>query len=82
MQTEQSMIRNVLGRAREWRGRKERRAIAAMPTLEQIEIDHIERVLGETDGNITHTAELLGIDRRTLYRKIEKYAQQQQASAK
>lgn len=73
------MIKNVLGRVLERRGRKPRREIAEMPTLEQVEIGHIERVLGETDGNITHAAELLGLDRRTLYRKLEKYAQQQAA---
>ena len=34
---------------------------------------HIERVLRETDGNITKAAASLGIDRRTLQRKLRGY---------
>ncbi|GAB4342536.1 MAG: sigma-54 dependent transcriptional regulator [Calditrichia bacterium] len=42
-------------------------------TLADIEKDHIERVLAETEGNITRAASLLGIDRVTLYNKLKKY---------
>lgn len=42
-------------------------------TLADIEKQHIERVLKETNGNITRTAGLLGIDRVTLYNKLKKY---------
>jgi DNA-binding NtrC family response regulator len=41
--------------------------------LEDIEKSHIEKVLRESDGNITRTAKLLGIDRVTLYNKLKKY---------
>ena len=42
-------------------------------SLEDIELDHIRRVLHEQDWNITHSAQLLGINRVTLYNKIKKY---------
>jgi transcriptional regulator with PAS, ATPase and Fis domain len=38
-----------------------------------VEKRHILRILEETGGNHTRAAEILGIDRRTLYRKLEKY---------
>jgi transcriptional regulator of acetoin/glycerol metabolism len=34
---------------------------------------HIARVLADLNWNITRSAERLGIDRVTLYNKIEKY---------
>ncbi|WP_422485603.1 sigma-54-dependent Fis family transcriptional regulator [Gudongella sp. DL1XJH-153] len=42
-------------------------------TLEDIEADHIKRILKKYDGNITLVSKKLGIGRNTLYRKIEKY---------
>jgi putative PEP-CTERM system response regulator len=41
--------------------------------LEDIEKTHIEKILKETDGNVTRAASLLGIDRVTLYNKLKKY---------
>ncbi|KPK14826.1 MAG: hypothetical protein AMJ62_11700 [Myxococcales bacterium SG8_38] len=41
--------------------------------LADVERDHIERVLREMDGNITRAASALGIDRRTLQRKLRAY---------
>jgi two-component system response regulator RegA len=49
-------------------------AAVEIPTLEQIEWEHIARVLGDYDGNITHAAEALGIWRQSLQRKIHKHA--------
>jgi two-component system response regulator HydG len=46
-----------------------------LPTLEQIERRHIELVLKLEHGNKTQAAKLLGIDRRTLYRKLEHFSQ-------
>jgi two-component system response regulator AtoC len=40
-------------------------------TLEQMEQKYIREVLESTGGNISRAAEILGIDRRTLYRKLE-----------
>ncbi|MGD8675723.1 MAG: sigma-54 dependent transcriptional regulator, partial [Desulfobacterales bacterium] len=42
-------------------------------TLEDIEKEHIMRVLAETDGNQSQAATVLGINRKTLYKKIKKY---------
>jgi len=42
-------------------------------SLEEVERRHILRILEETDSNHVHAAEILGIDRRTLYRKLDKY---------
>lgn len=42
-------------------------------TLKELERDRLQRVLKETGRNITKTAEILGVSRRTLYNKIEKY---------
>ena len=42
-------------------------------SLADVERDHIEQVLREMDGNITKAAASLGIDRRTLQRKLRGY---------
>jgi len=46
----------------------------AMPSLEDQERAYIEWVLAQTDGNKTKAAEILGIDRVSLWRKLKKYA--------
>jgi two-component system response regulator RegA len=43
------------------------------PSLARAEWEHIQRVLGDTDGNISETARRLGIARRTLQLKLKKY---------
>jgi len=42
-------------------------------SLEALEKEHIERVLAQHDGNVTQSAQVLGIDRATLYHKIKRY---------
>ncbi len=42
-------------------------------SLKLMEKVHIERVLSENDWNISRSAQDLGVDRQTLYNKIEKY---------
>jgi DNA-binding NtrC family response regulator len=42
-------------------------------SLEQVEADHIARVLAETGGHIGDAAEVLGVHRNTLGRKIRQY---------
>ncbi len=42
------------------------------PSLARLEWEHIQRVLHESGGNVSRTAEILGIDRRTLQRKLAK----------
>lgn len=44
-----------------------------VPTLDEVERQHIMRVLEITCGHHTRAAKMLGIDRRTLYRKLDKY---------
>jgi len=44
-----------------------------LPTLEELEVDYIKRVLEETGGNKTLAASTLGIDRVSLWRKIRRY---------
>ncbi len=46
----------------------------AVPTLDRVEWEHIQRVLSETGGNISETARVLGLDRRSLQRKLAKFA--------
>jgi DNA-binding NtrC family response regulator len=41
--------------------------------LDEIEKTHILKVLNETEGNKTRTAEILGIGLTTLYRKLKEY---------
>lgn len=43
-----------------------------MLTLDELERRYIDRVLQVTGGNKTQAAKVLGIDRRTLYRKLER----------
>ncbi len=42
-------------------------------SLEEVERDHIARVLDHTDGVMQAAAEILGIHRNTLTRKVERY---------
>ena len=41
--------------------------------LEQVEADHIRRVLGSVGGHMGKAAEVLGIHRNTLTRKVQEY---------
>jgi DNA-binding NtrC family response regulator len=40
-------------------------------TLDQLEKEYIKRVLIETGGNKSKAAEILGLDRKTLYRRLQ-----------
>ena len=42
-------------------------------TLEELERRHVERVLSAVGGNKAAAARLLGIERKTLYRKFEQW---------
>jgi len=43
------------------------------PSLARVEWEHIQRVLTDCGGNISHAARVLGIHRRSLQRKLSKY---------
>jgi two-component system response regulator HydG len=46
---------------------------AEVLTIDEVERRYITRILKQLDGNKTMAAELLGLDRRTLYRKLERW---------
>jgi DNA-binding NtrC family response regulator len=48
-------------------------ATTSRPTLEELERDYIATTLAETNWHRMQAAHILGIDRRTLYRKIRTY---------
>ncbi len=45
------------------------------PTLEELDARYIARVLAHTRGNVSKAAKILGVDRKTLYRKREELSQ-------
>jgi len=42
-------------------------------SLAELERRYILRVIGIVEGNKSRAAQLLGLDRRTLYRKLDRY---------
>jgi two-component system NtrC family response regulator len=42
-------------------------------TLRELERRYITEVLRQTEGNRSRAAEVLGVDRKTLYRKLQEY---------
>jgi two-component system response regulator RegA len=47
-------------------------APSTIPSLDQVEWEHIQRVLADCQGNISRAAKLLGVHRRSLQRKLAK----------
>jgi two-component system response regulator AtoC len=43
-----------------------------LPTLEQLESSYLLRVLGAVGGNKSRAAQVMGVDRKTLYRMIDR----------
>jgi two-component system response regulator HydG len=46
--------------------------------IEEVERRHILRVLAQLKGNKSAAAEVLGLDRRTLHRKLERYGESEE----
>lgn len=46
------------------------------PSLDRLEWEHIQRVLHDCGGNVSEAARRLGLHRRTLQRKLQRYAPQ------
>jgi transcriptional regulator of acetoin/glycerol metabolism len=42
-------------------------------TIDDVERRHIERIVTETNWNLSRAARILGIDRTTLYNKLRRY---------
>jgi transcriptional regulator of acetoin/glycerol metabolism len=51
----------------------------AIPSLDEVERRHITRVLTAAHGNKTLAARILGVDRKTLHRKLSQYARAESA---
>lgn len=54
-------------------GPQEPRPELMPPSLERMEWEHIQRVLSDCRGNISKAARILGLHRRSLQRKVQKY---------
>ena len=61
--------------------KKDSSPVDSSKSLDEMEKQHIIQVLKENQGNISRTAEVLGINRVTLYRKIKEYNIQVEDSA-
>ena len=48
-----------------------------VPSLARVEWEHIQRVLTDCGGNVTQAAKTLGLHRRSLQRKLSRYAPRQ-----
>jgi two-component system response regulator RegA len=46
-------------------------ASAQMPSLAQVEAEYVQRVLDECGGNVSQSAKILGVHRRSLQRKLK-----------
>jgi len=75
-QHEQLMMEDLPPRIRDYRS-SESPVWGEGPTelvpMEEVERRYIARVLAAVDGNKTLAARILGFDRKTLYRKLERY---------
>ena len=56
-------------------------ALARELSLGDLEREYIQRVLAAEGGNKTRAAQRLGLDRKTLYRKLEEYAERTASDA-
>lgn len=67
-------LNDLLGKLRpQDKGGEESPALPqAPPSLARLEWDYIQRILLENEGNVSATARQLGIDRRTLQRRLQK----------
>lgn len=48
------------------------------PSVEEMEWEHIQRILNDNDGNVSATARALNMHRRTLQRKLQKHSRWRQ----
>lgn len=67
------LLAALRGGAHEADAHGERPAAGAAPSLDRVEWEHIQRVLADCGGNVSEAARRLGIDRRSLQRKLAKH---------
>jgi DNA-binding NtrC family response regulator len=81
--TGQVTVQDLPPRIREAGGAVDRVTDASRRTLplRELEREYILEVLRQTGGNKSRTAEILGLDRKTLYRKLEEYGRGTEAEA-
>jgi DNA-binding NtrC family response regulator len=63
------------GRPIDWSSdlsREEESFFANLPTLDAVEKRYVQYVVSRTQGNLSHAAKVLDIDRRSLYRMLER----------
>jgi transcriptional regulator of acetoin/glycerol metabolism len=53
--------------------------LSTLLSLDDAERQHILRVLEAVHGNRTLAAQILGVDRKTLFRKLKRYADEREA---
>jgi DNA-binding NtrC family response regulator len=58
---------------RESKRRADESLFEGLPSLDELERRYLLHVLDEVEGNRTRAAEILGVDRRTLYRMMERF---------
>jgi two-component system, response regulator RegA len=46
---------------------------SSIPSLDRVEWEHLQRALSDCDGNVSRAARVLGIDRRSLQRKLSRF---------
>lgn len=64
------------GVAPEWShdlSQEEHSFFADSPTLDEVDKRYVQYVLSRTQGNVSHAAKILDIDRRSLYRMLERF---------
>jgi two-component system response regulator AtoC len=52
---------------------EEQSFFAGTPTLEEVDKRYVRYILSHTQGNISRAAKILDIDRRSLYRMLERF---------
>jgi DNA-binding NtrC family response regulator len=56
-------------------GRPPTKLAEGLPTLRELELRYVAKVLEQTEGNMSRASKILGIDRKTLYRWREEMGQ-------
>jgi two-component system response regulator RegA len=72
--TDTLLIEQALGLATEAKDAARVATEKSTPSLQRVEWEHLQRVLTDAEGNVSEAARRLGIERRSLQRKLAKFA--------